>query len=319
MKRLVSILYFLTIGLLLTGMIFRILQWPFGNIIFTLGLLGVAVYFIARTIKDIAFKRVDRFNIVLQILLVLMSIILFSKYLYHSFGDYLGLLVIPLFIILSFFYIVKGKTLFNRQTIASITYLILSIPLFGLKFYNSPQQYIPQDWYDRYNVESGVPVTLPYGFRYTETEQLSIKAFELCESKEYYEAVLVYEEACKLEPENPQLLFDLANTYAKANDLEKAIVSLDKAIKIDSTIAVFYSNRGLLYYKLMERDKAICDYQKAIQLDSSQMVFYANIALAYYHENLYNKSCESIKKAEKLGFDVLKSKELKRIKTSYCK
>lgn len=318
MKRFISVLFYISIGLLPFGMILRTQYLPGGAVLFTLGLFGLFIYFTARTIKDIVKNRINRFNFSLQILIVLMSLILFSKYLYHYFGDYPGLVIIPLFIISALLYFFKGKKRDIKLSIATIAYLIFLIPIFGLEYYKSPIQYIPKHWYNRYDVEEKVLVTLPYTFKYKETEELSIKAFGLLESGQYYEAIVIYEKALELEPENPKLLFDLSGTYSQTNDLEKAIVLLDKAIMIDSTCAEFYNNRGLLYYKLIENNKAAFDFNKAIEIDSTNYVFFANLALVYYHQNLFDKSCECIKKAEKLGLDIEDSKELKRIKNEIC-
>jgi len=149
MKRFISILFYSSIGIFPIGMIFKIQHWPGGNILFTLGLLGLLIYFTARTIKDYLLHRNDSYNTLLQIMIVLMSVILFSKYLYHFFGDFPGLLIIPFFIIISAIYLIKGKTKYNKLTTATVAYLLLSIPLFGLDFHKAPRQYIPQDWYNR--------------------------------------------------------------------------------------------------------------------------------------------------------------------------
>jgi tetratricopeptide (TPR) repeat protein len=319
MKRFISVLFYISIGLLPIGMILRIQDFPGGGFLFTFGFLGLLIYFVAHTIKDIVKNRINRFNLSLQILIVLMSLILFSKYMYYYFGDYPGLVIIPLFILVSLIYFFKSKIRNTKLTITSIAYLILVIPLFGLEFYKSPIQYIPQAWYNRYSVEKGIPITMPYSFKYKETEELSIKAYDLYESKQYYEAIIVYEEARKIEPENPILLFGLSETYALINNLERAITLLDTAIMIDSAFPAFYNNRGLLYYKLKEHDKAVFDFKKAIQIDSTQYIYFANLALVYYRQNLFDKSCESIKKAEQLGLEIETSKSLNRIKNEKCK
>lgn len=319
MKKNISVLFYISIGLLPFGMTFRILHWPGGNVLFTFGLLGMLIYFTSHTIKDIVKKRNNSVNISLQILIAFMSVILFSKYLYHFFGDYPGLLIVPLFIIMSLMYLIKSKIKDSRLTIASIAFLILSVPLFGLDFHKAPRHYIPYDWYNRYDVENEVKIVLPYEFQFKETEELSNKAFDLRKSERFSEAIQVYRQAMKLEPQNLRLFFDISYCYAEDNDLETAKSILDSAIIIDSTNANFYCNRGLLYYKLKENHKAISDYERAIQIDSTNSIFYANLALVYYDENLYDKSCKSISKAESIGLDNAANNELNWIKNKICK
>jgi tetratricopeptide (TPR) repeat protein len=178
---------------------------------------------------------------------------------------------------------------------------------------------MPIEWYNRYRVDNSVPVRLPYDYKYIETEQLSIKAHELKESRKYYEAINLYEEALRSEPRNPMILFDLAETYARINNLEQAVILLDTAIMVDSTYSGFYNNRGLLFYKLNENGRAIKDYLKAIEIDSTKTTFYYNIALVYYYEDDFIKACESINKAEQLGLNLSNYKGLKRIKRKHCK
>ena len=142
----------------------------------------------------------------------------------------------------------------------------------------------------------------------------------LYKEKKYSESIKLYEEARKVEPQNPMMLFRLSEAYAKINELEVAIAILDTEISIDNSYSVFYNNRGLLYYKLNENDKALNDYKKAIALDSTTYVAYGNIALVYYRKRMFDEACEAIKKAEKRGInlDHADNKELKTIKRLHC-
>ena len=318
MKLLKNIHYIFSILLVLSGVIIKLQNWDGGNSILALGLLGILVYFVAKLIKDIVKKRNDLLKILLLVLIVLMSVLIFAKYLWYGFSDYPGLIVVPLFIFTSLYYFIKGENRELKIITTSILYLLLSIPLFINVSFRSPREYFPSEWYNRYQTDDAIPVKLPYGFKYIETEQLSIKAHKLRESKMYYEAINIYKEALVSEPKNPILLFDLSETYARINNLEQAVALLDTAIMVDSTYSGFYNNRGLLYYKLDQNDKAIKDYLKAIEIDSTITTFYYNIALAYYYEDNFVKACESINKVEQLGFNLNSSKALKRIKRKHC-
>jgi tetratricopeptide (TPR) repeat protein len=147
----------------------------------------------------------------------------------------------------------------------------------------------------------------------------SLSYFPKKSSEEYYyEAMLVYNEARKTEPENPWLLFDLSEVYARTNHLETATALLDTAIMLNGTVAAFYSNRGLLHYKLKENSQAINDYLTAARIDSVNPHIYLNLALVYYYENEFDLVCESIAKAERLGGSVHADKFLSMIKKKYC-
>ena len=148
-------------------------------------MFGLVIYFIAKTIKDIVKHRLNKINLTLQILIVLMSPILFSKYLNHSFGDYPGLIIVPAFIIMSVFYFFKSKLKYTKLSVATIAYLILSIPLFGLEYYKSPIHYIPKYWYHRYDVEESAHIVLGDACKYKETEELSIKTSKFYQAEKY--------------------------------------------------------------------------------------------------------------------------------------
>ena len=304
MKILISVLFYISFGFIPIGFIFRLQRFPGGNTFIAFGLLGLLIYFTAKTIRDLVKKRNDKLNIALQLLIVLMSITLFSKYLYHTFGDYPGLVIVPLFITASLFCLIKCELKYIKLTITSITFLLLTIPLFGFKFYKSPRHYIPKEWYNRFDVKGGVAIDLPYGFIFKEAEQLSVKAFSFKQSKKYSDAIVVYRKALKIEPYHPKLLFDMADCYALNNELATSIAILDTAIMHDNSYAPFYNNRGLAFYKLNKQDDAFNDYQKAIQLDPSQPTFYANIALVYYKKDDFENAREALKRAEQLGLDL---------------
>jgi len=300
-------------------MIFRIQLWHGGGFLFTLGLLGLLIYFTARTIKDYLFHRTNQLIMLLEILIVLMSGILFSKYLYHFFGDYPGILIIPLFFITSVLYLFYSKSKDNKLITAVITYLLLSIPLFGLEFHKAPRQYIPTEWYNRYNVSNAISIDLHSGYEFKETEKLCTLAYDLKKSKHYLEAMVVFRKALSIEPNNTDVLFALSECYAITNQLERAVSIMDTVILLDSTFAPFYSNRGLMHYKLQENNLALNDFKKAIIIDSTHWLYYANIALVYYDDEDYGKACSAIQKAENLGMDISSHKYLIGIKKETCK
>jgi len=198
MKIFISILFYISFGFIPIGFILWLQRYPEGNTFIAFGLLGLLIYFTAKTIRDLVKKRNDKFNIALQLLIVLMSITIFSKYLFHTFSDYPGLMIVPLFIIVSLRYLIKGEIRYTKLTITSIIFLLLSIPLFGFKFYRLPRQYIPKEWYNRFDVKGGVAINPPYGFKFKEAEQLSVKAFSFKQSKKYSDAILVYRQALKI-------------------------------------------------------------------------------------------------------------------------
>lgn len=284
-----------------------------------LGLLGFTVYIIATTVKH-SIKTWNLYNATYNIILILMSLIIFSKYLYHYFGDKIGLIIIPLFIIISIFDIFIKKNKWNKIRVITITYLILCIPILGFEIDKQPRHYIPKDWYDKMdkNTVTEITVELPYEFKNKKTEDLNLKAKEYLKINKYNKAIETYYIARKLEPNNPRILFDLANVYTRKDELENAIKFLDTAIIIDDKSAPFYNNRGLLRYKLKKNKSAINDFKQSLNIEPNNYIYYVNIALAYHRINEPYKSCISIQKSEELGLKLNEFYNLEEIKKEVC-
>ena len=80
----------------------------------TLGFFGFFVYYIIKTIKNLK-KDIPRTIFLLQIMIILMSFSLFTRYLYHIFGDYPSLIIVPFFIFTALIYLIKEKKKVLRQ------------------------------------------------------------------------------------------------------------------------------------------------------------------------------------------------------------
>lgn len=297
---------------ILTGLLLRVTGLNFGALSLVLGFLGFLIVFIIELIT--AKKRNSTsIEIAMYLMIILMSVSLFTRYLYYTFGDYPSLVIVPLFIVTSILYLTTQKNKDPKLLSISVLYLLMSIPLFGLDFHKSPRQLIPKAWYNRLEDVDNINVTLPFQFQLQATKELYNIASDARAQNDFYEAIVFYKKARNLEPHNPTILFDLAETYVRINDLETGIALLDTAIMIDSTYAGFYNNRGLYYYKLNDYDKAISDYLKSIEIDSVGPTSYANLALVYYYNNMYDKALIALKRAESNGLIINQSKEFKKI------
>ena len=77
MKRLSVVFFCILIGLIPLGLLFRSQYFVGGNWFFILGFLGVFIYFFRKTLKDLINKRFDKIKSTLQVLILLMTFILF--------------------------------------------------------------------------------------------------------------------------------------------------------------------------------------------------------------------------------------------------
>ena len=307
-------LFYTCIGLIILGFYFTFYNWPFRGPFLTIGLFGIALYFTAKTIKDIVKKRNNFLFITLQIFIVLMSLCLFTKYLHYGFMEYPSLIIIPAFIISTITFLILGKDKNLKITISSLLYIIITLPLFAFNDYfdSQPNMYIPYQWQEA--DDEIMSAELPYKFQYKETEQLKNDGFELRKISNFQEAIVVYKKALKLEPNNQYLLFDLSTCYNKYADLDIALSLLNSAINIDSSCSYFFNNRGIIYYKLSNEKNAISDFNKAIQLNPIEPAFYCNLAVTFYSERKYYSACEAMEKSEKLGLKIKTPKLIKKVK-----
>ncbi|MDP4265188.1 MAG: tetratricopeptide repeat protein [Bacteroidota bacterium] len=318
MKNQTNIMFYVFLGIIPIGLLLKIQGFPGGPTLAAFGLLGLFIFFITKSINDYTNKRVSTRILFSQLLIILMIITIFCKYFFHRFWDLPALVIVPLFVFFSIVLVIKKELKDARLVITNILFSILIIPLFAFHFMKEPRKYIPIEWYDRYEGVKYQTVKTPYKFKYTQTKELDQRARRLNESGEYGMALKLYEEARKLESDNTDILFDMSDSYAQINNLEKAISLLDTAIIIDKSFAPFYNNRGLLYYKMNMNKKAIEDYNMAIKLNPDYPVFYANLALVYYYEHEFDKACEAIKKLRDLRFDYSDQKELLQIERIHC-
>ncbi|MCM1093316.1 MAG: tetratricopeptide repeat protein [Lachnospiraceae bacterium] len=87
-------------------------------------------------------------------------------------------------------------------------------------------------------------------------------------------------------------LSDKINSLINNNDLEGAIVELDKIIEGDSGDADAYFERGKLYWRLGRHREAINDYNRAVSLNSSspaaEALRQSMEIMAFYNRDLYN-------------------------------
>lgn len=270
----------------------------------------------------LSFKNYKRENILQSIILlftILTSIILATKYLYHSFLDYPALFILPIFYSLSVIYFIKVKSKEFNTSILIIGIILISLPVLYSNYPSSPRNLVPHDWYtSSYNETNLVGiVNFEYEFKTDEGTELFLKAFETQKIGDYENAVKLYYQILEIE-KNPKVYFQLAECFAQTNDLEKSISSLNLAIEIDSSNHNFWFQKG--YYEVLVENysSAIESYNKAISLNSSNKYFFMNIALAYFYNDQKEEACNAIKIYQDKGGDVNELWELEKIDKKYC-
>ncbi len=90
-----------------------------------------------------------------------------------------------------------------------------------------------------------------------------------------------YEEALRLDPENYEVMTNLAIIHAARWQLPKSLHYSNRAIAIAPDYSGAYINRAVVFGKLGQMDKALGDLSKAIELDPGRVMAYINRGNVY--------------------------------------
>ncbi len=85
-------------------------------------------------------------------------------------------------------------------------------------------------------------------------------------STEADERLKNFEKALSIEPNNIEVIINLANAQDESGNYDSAIVGYTKAIELDKRNALAYNNRGFSYFHKGEFKKAMNDYDMALML-----------------------------------------------------
>ncbi len=108
-----------------------------------------------------------------------------------------------------------------------------------------------------------------------------------------------FEQAYELEPDNLDIIINLANANDEQGNYDLAIEGYNKALKLDNKNALVYNNRGFSYFHKGEYENALNDYNKALSLSPK-------LAIAKYNKD---ELIEILQDDEKYSEIIKKSNE----------
>jgi len=105
----------------------------------------------------------------------------------------------------------------------------------------------------------------------------------------------------ELDPENPEIQYNLALGYRFINLHSKSITHFKKAIELRQNFSEAYNDLGNTYLILSKFDLAIICFKKALAnpIYATPHFAYNNLGYAYYKKSEYKKAVESYLKAIK--------------------
>lgn len=126
------------------------------------------------------------------------------------------------------------------------------------------------------------------------------KGNTLAQEKKYDEAILEYQQALSLAPNNSKTNLLLGLTYANAGDLKNALIHMKKCVELDPSYASYF-HLGLIYAVKNESKKALEAFDDALKLNPESSEAHYQKGLVYTSQKKNQKAIEAYQQAVKLN------------------
>lgn len=93
-------------------------------------------------------------------------------------------------------------------------------------------------------------------------------------------AVQAYQKAIDLDVQNAEAYFDLGVTYGEMDDVDQALLYINKAISLDSSQERYYYGRAWILLIAGKRAQALHDFEKAANMGDLDALIYLEQAAA---------------------------------------
>jgi type IV pilus assembly protein PilF len=126
----------------------------------------------------------------------------------------------------------------------------------------------------------------------------NMAGYELREGNER-EALGHLLEAEKLDPDDPELSYEIAKVYRDINEYDLSLHYFKKTLELKPDYSEAWNDLGILYSKSQKWDPAIQSFQRAVDnlLYKTPDIAYNNMGLVYYRKGEYQKAIECYMKA----------------------
>lgn len=132
-------------------------------------------------------------------------------------------------------------------------------------------------------------------------EQKYNEADKLFDAEKYKEAIPIYDEAIKLNPNVAKYWNDRGVAYKNLNKNDKALENYNKATELDPNYNFPYNNRGVIYREQHKYKQALTELDKAIELNPNYATSYANRGWTYYKMDKHEEAIANYNKAIELN------------------
>ncbi|HTP13753.1 MAG TPA: tetratricopeptide repeat protein [Bacteroidota bacterium] len=98
---------------------------------------------------------------------------------------------------------------------------------------------------------------------------------------DYNEALRLYLQAESLRPLDPNVAFNIGESYRKLRNDSAAVGFFEKAMMLDSTESKYPAQLGYAWFGLKLYDSSVTAYRRAIAIDNENPQYWLNLALVY--------------------------------------
>ena len=146
----------------------------------------------------------------------------------------------------------------------------------------------------------------------TQQEQVECKDANHChqlglthiQKGDFNQAILYLNKAIELDPTDPVLYSNRGAAYATKGRNDQAISDWTKALDINPKYSSAYYNRGRTFCVMKQYDKAISDLDKVLEIDRTHARAYYERGIAHYEKSQYDLALSDFNKAQELGIRV---------------
>lgn len=123
------------------------------------------------------------------------------------------------------------------------------------------------------------------------------KGITATDMERYSQAVGYFENATKVDPDDPRAFVNLGVAYSNLGQMDRAIEAFRRAIEADSNYVDGWRNLGITYRLMGEQEEAIKAFEKVVSLapDDAEGLF--SLGDAYFASGEYEKSLQYYTKA----------------------
>jgi len=130
---------------------------------------------------------------------------------------------------------------------------------------------------------------------------LNNSGIALTEANRPNEAILLFEKALGMEPENPSLWLNLGIAQQNTGDYEIAIESFHQALSIDNSLAEAWLSMGLMYYEMEEFELCEDCYLSALIHNEKNPKTWNNLGVLYFSDGNNNDARNCFERAVSLS------------------